>query len=468
MSFLSQFERRFGKYAISNLTASIVICQVACYLMQVLGDPDFVNLLTLTPNAVLGGEVWRFFTFLCVPPPLNEIFAIFYFWLFYMWGRGLEQSWGDFKYNIFLLIAYVANVGVACIALPFAEPEVQLTSSAFIQGSVFLAFAYVFPDFELSLFLILPVKIKWLALLLWFGYGLGFLTGLTHFSQGGWLKCLLILASVCNFFLFFGRDLFQKAHLAQRKAKRNTLETQRGKEPRHRCAICGVTDQLDPKMDFRYCTQCDGTPGYCTEHIHDHQHLVATDAPTDFPEGVDKPQGRVPATPRPVARSAGPDDSSRSEPEPTKERTDAVEPAGDILKAELVSAQPAADSQADGNQNAPFTSPLLALVSELSEARGLGDEHAQIIQRSLGQVLELAIEVERVAATYRSSIDDSHRQGKTITGTIVGTEQSVELLTLNDSDVGGLARGERWRGFAVLADWDALYKRLRMLESPRS
>ena len=468
MSFLTQFERRFGKYAISNLTASIVICQVACYLMQVLGDPDFVTLLNLTPNAVWEGEVWRFFTFLCVPPQLNEIFAIFYFWLFYTWGRALEQSWGDFKYNIFLLIAYVANVGVACIALPFAGPEVSLTNSAFIQGAVFLAFAYVFPDFELLLFFVLPVKIKWLALLAWIAYGFAFLRGLAIFSQGGWVDCLLILASVCNFFLFFGRDLFHKAHFAQRKAKRNTLETQREKEPRHRCAICGVTDQMDPKMDFRYCTQCDGTPGYCSEHIHDHQHLVATDAPTDFPEELDNPQGRAPATPRPVARFTGPGDASRSEPDSTTEPTDAVESGGDILKAELVSAQPAADSLAPDNQNAPFTSPLQALVSELSEARGLGDEHAQIIQRSLGQVLELTIEVDRVAATYRASIDASHRQGKTITGTIAGTEQSVELLTLNDSDVGGLARGERWRGFAVVSDWDALYKRLRMLESPRS
>ncbi|MBI83298.1 MAG: hypothetical protein CMJ81_08895 [Planctomycetaceae bacterium] len=64
------------------------------------------------------------------------------------------------------------------------------------------------------------------------------------------------------------------------------------------------------------------------------------------------------------------------------------------------------------------------------------------------------------------SIPDSHGRGKTITGTIAGSEQSVELLTRNDSDVGGLARGERWQGFAVVSDWDTLYKRLRMLESP--
>jgi len=464
MSFLSQFERRFGKYAISNLTASIVICQVACYLMQLLGDPEFVTWLTLTPEAIRAGEVWRFFTFLCVPPALNEIFAIFYFWLFYVWGRALEQEVGDFKYNVYLLIGYIATVGVALIASPFAEPGFVLADSAFITTSVFLAFAYVFPDFELLLFLVLPVKIKWLALLTWFGCGLGFLAGLTHFSQGGWLQCLLILASVCNFFLFFGRDLFQKAHLSRRKATRNVLETQRRKEPRHRCAICGVTDHMDPKMDFRYCTQCEGTPGYCTEHIHNHQHLVAAGAPAEFLGELSKPQDRAPETPRPVA---GSNDSSRSQPDPAGERGDGAEAAGEILAAELVSPQPADDSPDAGNQDVPPTSPLLTLVTELSEARRLGDEHAQIIQRSLGQVLELTIEVERVAATYRSSIDASHRQGKTITGTIAGSRQSVELLTLNESHIGGLVRGEQWQGFAVVSDWDALYQRLRMLESPR-
>lgn len=464
MSFLSQFERRFGKYAVSNLTASIVICQVACYLMQLLGDPEFVTWLTLTPEAIRAGEVWRFFTFLCVPPALNEIFAIFYFWLLYVWGRALEQELGDFKYNVYLLIGYIANIGVALIALPFAELGFVLTESAFISTSVFLAFAYVFPDFELLLFFVLPVKIKWLALLMWFGCGLSFLAGLTHFSQGGWLTCLLILASVCNFFLFFGRDLFQKAHRTRQKATRNALETQRRKEPRHRCAICGVTDQVDPKMDFRYCTQCEGTPGYCTEHIHNHQHLVAAGAPAEFLGELSKPQDRAPATSQPVVRS---NDSSRSQPDPAGGRGDGAEAAGDILEAELVSAQPADDSPDAGNQDVPATSPLLTLVAELSEARRLGDEHTQIIQRSLGQVLELTIEVERVAATYRSSIDASHHRGTTITGTIAGSQQSVELLTLNESHIGGLVRGAKWQGFAVVSDWDALYQRLRMLESPR-
>ena len=217
-------------------------------------------------------------------------------------------------------------------------------------------------------------------------------------------------------------------------------------------------------MDFRYCTQCEGTPGYCTEHIHNHQHLVAAGAPADFLGELSKRQDRAPATHQPVT---GSNDSSQSQPDPADGRGDGTEAAGDILEAELVSAQPADDSPDAGNQDVPPTSPLLTLVAELSEARRLGDEHTQIIQRSLGQVLELTIDVERVAATYRSSIDDSHRRGKTITGTIAGSQQSVELLTLNESHVGGLVRGAKWQGFAVVSDWDALYQRLRMLESPR-
>ena len=74
------------------------------------------------------------------------------------------------------------------------------------------------------------------------------------------------------------------------------------------------------------------------------------------------------------------------------------------------------------------------------------------------------MEVDRIATTFRSSIADSHRKGKTITGTITGTQQTIELLLLNDTDASQLARGDRWQGSVAVADWDTLFKRLRLLE----
>ncbi len=85
------------------------------------------------------------------------MFAFFFWYLFYLMGTALERSWGTFRYNVFLLIGYVDTVGVA-----FIVPDVP-ANNAFLQGSVFLAFAYLFPDFVMYIFFILPVKIKWLG-----------------------------------------------------------------------------------------------------------------------------------------------------------------------------------------------------------------------------------------------------------------------------------------------------------------
>ena len=58
----------------------------------------------------------------------------------------------------------------------------------FLAGSVLLAFAYLFPDFEILLFFVLPVKVKWIALLTW---------GLFIFTlvAGGWPDRIGVLAA---------------------------------------------------------------------------------------------------------------------------------------------------------------------------------------------------------------------------------------------------------------------------------
>jgi hypothetical protein len=41
----------------------------------------------------------------------------------------------------------------------------------------------------------------------------------------------------------------------------------------HRCTICGMTEKDDPKMEFRYCMDCDGDYEYCMEHLSTHEHI---------------------------------------------------------------------------------------------------------------------------------------------------------------------------------------------------
>lgn len=264
MSFLSKLERSLGRFAVVNLSLYLVLGQVAVYLAILMGRLDPGTIL-FVPRLALMGQWWRIFTFLLMPPAMSIIFVGFAWWIFYMMGNALEDSWGAFRYNLFILLGAALTV-----ALSFLRPDAPITN-AFIAGSVFLAFAHLNPDFELLLLFVLPVKVKWLALVAWAVYGLEFLVA-------GWSGRLQVMAAVGNFLLFFGRDLVRSA-VSFRRARAHAADRAasgpRAGQPRHRCRICGRTDLSDPDIDFRYCSKCSGDECYCPEHIRNHEHVLA-------------------------------------------------------------------------------------------------------------------------------------------------------------------------------------------------
>jgi hypothetical protein len=266
MSFLAKLERALGRFAISNISLYIVIGQVFVLFGNMLGRIS-LDWFRLVPAWVLEGEWWRLFSFLLMPPPpgrFGYIFVAFAWYLFYLFGSSLEGYWGTFRYNLFLLVGYVLTVGVA-----FLTPDAPATN-AFLAGSVFLAFARLNPDFVMLLFFILPVRIKWLALLTWIGYGIGMVLG-------GMATRLGILAAVGNFLLFFAGDIVASLRHGQRSMARKTREFAETNAPRHICHVCGKTDRSHPELDFRYCSKCAGDQCYCPEHIQHHAHVVAAD-----------------------------------------------------------------------------------------------------------------------------------------------------------------------------------------------
>jgi membrane associated rhomboid family serine protease len=263
-SLLNKLERVFGRFAIANLSLFLVAGQVAVFLCGMLLHALSTDPLVLVPVLVLQGEWWRVLTFLLIPPPVSWIFIAFSWWIFYLMGSALEDYWGVFRYNLFLFIGWVLTVGAAYLTQ--AEPATNL----FVAGSVFLAFAYLNPDFELVLFFILPVKVKWLALLTWVGYAV-------VFFRGEWSTRCQVLATVGNFLLFFGRDIFLSARLHRRRmtgAAQGFGRSSAEPEARHRCRICGKTELTDPQLDFRYCSKCVGEHCYCSEHIFNHEHVL--------------------------------------------------------------------------------------------------------------------------------------------------------------------------------------------------
>jgi hypothetical protein len=252
MGFLNRLERVFGRFAIPNISLYLVMGQVLFWAVSFLGFFDLER-IALLPAAVLNGEPWRLFSFLLLPPAAHPVFIAFAWYMFYLMGSALEGYWGVFRYNLFLFVGWLLTVVVAAL-FPFSY-----ATNVFLAGSVFLAFAFLNPDFELMIFFILPVKIKWLALFQWVLYGYTFIIG-------SWPTRLAVLAAVGNFLLFFAGEIIQRARTGRRRMAhqaRQAAARAEADQPRHRCVVCGKTDRTHPMEDFRY---GDDDRCYCSEH----------------------------------------------------------------------------------------------------------------------------------------------------------------------------------------------------------
>ncbi len=258
MKFLDTLNRRFGRYAIPNLTLILIFSQVVTYVLK-FTRPELVDRLVLVPQKVLEGEWWRLLSFLAYPPSDNPLFVLFFWYLFYLFGLALEANWGTFNYNLFLLLGYMATAGAS-----FLTPNAP-TFNFFLYNSLFLAFAYLYPNFVISIMFVLPVKIKWLALIDWIFLGFTMLTG--H-----WMIWIKVAASVCNFLIFFGKDIFWRVRAGRWHMAQQVRKIAQREKPRHECSVCKATNITHPALHFRYCSKCPGTPCFCEEHLKEHRH----------------------------------------------------------------------------------------------------------------------------------------------------------------------------------------------------
>lgn len=271
MSFLDKLERALGRFAIPNLPLYIVMGQVFVLLSAMLGILPQERLMQMLyrADAVMAGQWWRPITFMFIPEfPGREVgfvFLAFKWYLFYMMGNALEGQWGAFRFNAFLFMSWAISIAVA-----FVVPRATMENT-FILGSVYIAFAYLYPNYELLL-IILPVKVKWLALL-------AVASGAYRFVVEGKVTRLQIAGPVLVFFIFFGADILRTIRHGQRTSARRAQRVVEETQPRHVCFVCGKSDKTHPQLDFRYCSKCAGDQCYCPEHIQNHAHVVAPDGP---------------------------------------------------------------------------------------------------------------------------------------------------------------------------------------------
>ncbi len=261
MSVLDKLERRFGRLAITNLTYYLIIGQVITYILVTI-NPGYTRFLSLSGQLVLKGEWWRIFLFLFIPVVDNPFFAALAWYIFYLYGTQLERNWGAFRYLVYILISYLATIITA-----FLFPT-WILGNSHIYTSLFLAFAYLYPDFILYIFFILPLKVKWLALFTWIWLAIGLLTG------NFYVRIMSVL-TIGNFLIFFGNTLLTHIRLNLRSSSRSTIGALKRKKVYHVCQVCKRNEVADPEMQILYCNDCVPQTCYCENHIENHTHRKA-------------------------------------------------------------------------------------------------------------------------------------------------------------------------------------------------
>lgn len=299
LPWLDKLERKIGRFAIPNLMRYIIFGNAIVYIIGMFFQ-QFPYYLVMEPAAVLRGQVWRLVTFIFVPGMGNIFTTLLTLFCYYWIGGALERTWGTFKFNFFYWVGVIAIDIVLFLAYLLGYKSLGFAHQAgYLSQSMFLALATMYPEVQVLLMFIIPLKAKWM------GYFSAAIM-LIEFIIGSLPIKLLILASMLGYGIFFGPQLYHalKAKIRREEFKRKmdpgqgAFGQQRGQDfgaagrrayqesrkPQqpgkvitgvafHRCTVCGITELDDPNMTFRYCSSCNGNYEYCENHIHNHQHI---------------------------------------------------------------------------------------------------------------------------------------------------------------------------------------------------
>ena len=309
MNFMYKLERKFGKYAVRNLSLIIILCYAAGYIIEIING-SVLNYLTLDPYAIVHGQVWRLVSWVLIPPPESNIFFAIIMCLFcYSIGTSLERAWGTFQYNVYIFSGMIFTVLGSFLMMGFGylfKPELvkapemffmvssRLFSTYYVYMSIFLAYAVTFPDSIVLFMFFIPVKVKWLgiadAALLVFDT-VSTTVRINSLVPGmGYIVIFAVGSSMLNFIVFFftTRNYIRmnrnqrKMHKEFRQHARNVKIDQKIGAPKHRCAVCGRTEKDDDNLVFRFCSKCEGNYEYCQDHLYTHVHVTKkgnTDGP---------------------------------------------------------------------------------------------------------------------------------------------------------------------------------------------
>ena len=191
MNWLSDLERKYGRFCIPNLTTILVAGQILVYAIELFVNQFITVYLGLNRFLLFSGEIWRLITFVFIPfsggGPLSVILGIYFTWFI---GTALEREWGDFKFNVYFLLGMVGTI-LACLVTGITADTYCLSLS------LLLAFAMLYPEVQVLLFFLIPVRVKYFGLFAAVLWAFSFLTT-SLMGKAYYLLCML------NFLVFFG------------------------------------------------------------------------------------------------------------------------------------------------------------------------------------------------------------------------------------------------------------------------
>ena len=206
MKLLNQLERKLYRLPLKPFFRYMVLAMAGIYVLE-LFFPTFnlISRMSLFTAPLLRGEIWRVLTFLIVPPFGGILQAALSLYFFFFIGTALETRWGVRRFFLF----YVIGAVFAIIAAFFTGYGTNL----YLNLSLFFAFAVIYPDYQILLFFVLPIKVKWLALLNLIFYFASLIHGPVYTRAA-------IIASLLHILLFFGGDLTNMARSTINQWKR--------------------------------------------------------------------------------------------------------------------------------------------------------------------------------------------------------------------------------------------------------
>ena len=267
---IDRFCARHPRFGIPNLAMFVAIGQAAVGIVDILFKVNLTITLVFFRPLILLGQVWRLVTFIFVPSNGgNPFYLLLSCYVIFWTGQMLEREWGTAKFNLFYLCGVLWSIlgGMLLGAI----------SIYYIHLSFFLVIATMYSEMQVLFMFVLPIKMKWLALL-------DVALILLEAVDAGWIVILLALPSFINYFIFTWPFWSMKLGIVRRQAdpqvinfKKAQRQVQRKARETggylHKCAVCGVTDTVEPDMEFRYCSKCDGYHCYCANHINNHVHI---------------------------------------------------------------------------------------------------------------------------------------------------------------------------------------------------